>query len=92
MRQVDASSAAQIELTGAADDCDASLSSASKFRGTEFVVKNYGIEASSGANAEIHCTEALDAEATSGALIRYAGGGRATISRSSGGAVQTIDE
>ena len=82
-----ASSAAKIKLSGRADAARAELSSASKLAAAELVVKQWKIDTSSAASARIHCSEQLDAEASSGSSIHYEGDCSTDITKSSGGSV-----
>ena len=84
---IEASSAAKIKLSGRADTARAELSSASKLAAAELVVKQWKIDTSSAASARIHCTEQLDAEASSGSSIHYEGDCSTDITKSSGGSV-----
>ena len=85
--RINASSAAKIKLSGRADAARAELSSASKLAAAELVVKQWKIDTSSAASARIHCTEQLDAEASSGSSIHYEGDCSTDITKSSGGSV-----
>ena len=85
--RINASSAAKIKLSGRADTARAELSSASKLAAAELVVKQWKIDTSSAASARIHCTEQLDAEASSGSSIHYEGDCSTDITKSSGGSV-----
>lgn len=84
---LEASSAAKIKLSGRADAARAELSSASKLAAAELVVKQWKIDTSSAASARIHCSEQLDAEASSGSSIHYEGDCSTDITKSSGGSV-----
>lgn len=84
---LEATSAAKIKLSGRADTARAELSSASKLAAAELVVKQWKIDTSSAASARIHCTEQLDAEASSGSSIHYEGDCSTDITKSSGGSV-----
>ena len=85
---VDVSSAAKVVLSGAANKCTAEISSAAKFSAPEFQVARYAIDASSGSDASVHCTEELRAEASSGSSIEYKGDCSTDLSRSSGGSIR----
>ena len=85
--RINASSAAKIKLSGRADAARAELSSASKLAAAELVVKQWKIDTSSAASARIHCTERLNAEASSGSSIHYEGDCSTDITKSSGGSV-----
>ena len=78
---------ASIKLSGRADAARAELSSASKLAAAELVVKQWKIDTSSAASARIHCSEQLDAEASSGSSIHYEGDCSTDITKSSGGSV-----
>jgi len=86
--EVDASSAARIELKGSADRCDAELSSAAELSAGKFTVAKYDIHTSSGASADIRCAGQLEAGASSGSSIRYAGDCQADSDVSSGGSIR----
>lgn len=81
---VDLSSAASAELTGSAASCRVDMSSASKLRAPSFVVADYELDLSSAAKARVHCTEKLNAGASSGSSITYSGDCAASLSSSSG--------
>ena len=85
---VDVSSTAKVVLSGAANKCTAEISSAAKFSAPEFQVARYAIDASSGSDASVHCTEELRAEASSGSSIEYKGDCSTDLSRSSGGSIR----
>ena len=84
---LEATSASKIKLSGRADAARAELSSASKLAAAELVVKQWKIDTSSAASARIHCSEQLDAEASSGSSIHYEGDCSTDITKSSGGSV-----
>lgn len=82
-----ASSAAKIFLEGTARTSEADLNSASKLEASELVSASWHIDASSAAKARIHCTQTLDAEASSGASIVFSGDCTASTHASSGGSI-----
>ena len=84
---LEATSASKIKVSGRADAARAELSSASKLAAAELVVKQWKIDTSSAASARIHCTEQLDAEASSGSSIHYEGDCSTDITKSSSGCV-----
>lgn len=81
---VNLSSASDVELTGSAGTCRVDMSSASKLKAQSFVVADYSIDLSSGAKARVHCTEKLEATASSGSSITYSGDCASSLSSSSG--------
>lgn len=86
---VDASSASKVNLKGAVLKADVEASSASSVNASELAAKHASIDTSSASSASIHCLERLDAEASSGSSIRYAGSCRSTdLKRSSGGSIR----
>ena len=85
---IDLSSAADATLKGAALRAEVDLSSAAELNARHLLVKQYDIEASSAADAQICCMERLDAQASSGADITYTGNcSQRSIKRSSGGGI-----
>lgn len=89
--EVELSSAASASLKGAAHTVDAELSSAAKLQARHLMVKQYDIEASSAAKAQICCMENLEAQASSGADITYTGNcSQRNIKRSSGGSIHRL--
>ncbi len=87
--KIEGSSASNITIEGAAITCEADLSSAADLNATRFAVKNYDIEVSSAADADILCIETLNASASSAGDITYLGNcEQRRISRSSGGSIK----
>lgn len=83
------SSGTSAELSGKSAVFTASLSSGSSLEAFGLVSETCNVEASSGAEAEVTCTEKLTAKASSGASIEYKGDCRRVGERvSSGGSVR----
>lgn len=79
------SSSGDIEISGSCDELEVDASSAGDFDGYDLEAKNADLEASSGSTIEVTVLESLDAEASSGASIRYRGSPKNTNSDSSSG-------
>jgi hypothetical protein len=85
----EASSGAEINLTGSADELTVDCSSGSSFKGYDFVAKNCKARASSGAGIKLTVKNELSAHASSGGEIKYKGEGlMRDINVSSGGEVK----
>ena len=85
-------SGAVSRLTGSADKLGLDLSSGAMFRGASFRAKLCDIEASSGAGVKVTVEEELNAKATSGASVQYAGKGVIKdIKVNSGGSVRRFE-
>lgn len=67
------SSGSEAELSGKAATFAADLSSGSSLEAFGLVARTCTVEASSGASAEVTCTEKLTAHASSGASVEYKG-------------------
>ena len=84
-----ASSSATIVLTGSAEKCNLSASSAGNINGGDFMAKNIRAEASSAGNITITAQEELNATASSGGNITYYGEpGTISVDESSGGNIK----
>lgn len=84
----EASSAAKIELAGEVRTCEATINSAANLHAEKLAAAIWDIHASSGSDARIHCTAALEAHASSGASIVYSGDCTADVHASSGGSIK----
>jgi hypothetical protein len=85
----DASSAGQIELTGKAKSLEVSSSSAAQIDAYNLDAEEVDADASSGASIKVSVRSSLNAEASSGANIRYRGSpGKSFTNSSSGGSVK----
>ena len=91
IRALDASSAAKARLSGRSRWCEVDVSSAANFDAGRLVVAHGLIDASSGASADVHCTDTLRASASSGADISYSGECKVEAQHSSGGSVHSIN-
>ena len=81
-------SGSTIRVNGSADVADVVLNSGSSIDASSLCAKNMDINVSSGASAYINVKDSLQAEASSGASIRYFGNPHyRVINKSSGGSV-----
>ena len=81
-------SGSTIRINGSADVADVVLNSGSTIDASSLCTKNMDINVSSGASAYINVKDSLEAEASSGASIRYFGSPHyRVINKSSGGSV-----
>lgn len=81
-------SGSTIRVNGSADVADVVLNSGSTIDASSLCTKNMDINVSSGASAYINVKDSLEAEASSGASIRYFGSPHyRVINKSSGGSV-----
>ena len=87
----DLSSAAKAKLSGRSRWCEVDVSSAAKYDAGRMVVAHCLVDASSGASADVHCTDTLRASASSGADISYSGECKVEAQHSSGGSVHSIN-
>jgi hypothetical protein len=85
------SSGSSVTAAGRADQLTLEASSGANFHGEELTAASAKVEASSGANAKLQVTSQLDAEASSGASVRYAGSAANVKSRTSSGGSVTGD-
>lgn len=84
------SSGAEIKVSGKASSLFAKASSGSELNAKELLVVNCTAEASSGAEIKVNVKEKLDANASSGADIRYSGNPTSVNSnKSSSGSVKS---
>ncbi|MDF1697047.1 MAG: DUF2807 domain-containing protein [Saprospiraceae bacterium] len=70
---VEVTSGATLKLSGEANQGEFEATSGSTLNGYNFVTNDADVEASSGASLFIHVNDTLNAEASSGASIRYTG-------------------
>lgn len=82
------SSGSAAELSGKSATFTADLSSGSSLEAFGLVAKTCNVEVSSGASAEVTCTEKLTAQASSGASVEYKGDCSVEKRASSGGSVR----
>lgn len=85
---VDATSASRVELIGSADKFEADLSSASRIDAESLKTHICEVDASSSSKVTINCSEYLNADVSSAAVVNYKGDCRTDISTSSGGRVR----
>lgn len=85
----DASSSGDIEVSGKAKYLNIDVSSAGGVDAYDLEAEIVRVDASSGAEAKVHATKELDAEASSGASVRYRGNPtKSRTDTSSGGSVR----
>ncbi|MCM1300520.1 MAG: DUF2807 domain-containing protein [Alistipes senegalensis] len=82
------SSGSSVELSGKAAKFGADLSSGSSLEAFGLVTETCSVEVSSGASAEVTCTEKLTAHVSSGASVEYKGDCSVDKQASSGGSVR----
>ena len=82
------SSAADIVLKGGTILFEGSSSSAGKINAAELVSTRADVQASSGSDITVTCSEELRARASSGASVRYGGDCRVETTKSSGGSIR----
>lgn len=85
----DLSSAAKAKLSGRSRWCEVDVSSAAKYDAGRMVVAHCLVDASSGASADVHCTDTLRASASSGADISYSGECKVQAQHASGGSIHS---
>lgn len=85
---VDLSSGSSVRLSGRADSMNADLSSGSELNAFELDARMCEVDVSSGAEAEVNCSEYLTARASSGGGIKYKGDCQVDRKSSSGGAIK----
>ena len=71
--EVDISSGASVHTQGSATSIEIDCSSGAAYNGKQLEAATAEVEASSGASAKVWVTDRLDADASSGASIRYKG-------------------
>ncbi|MFT4569111.1 MAG: hypothetical protein ACI9FN_004081 [Saprospiraceae bacterium] len=87
---VDVSSGARVETSGSTTDLIVDMSSGSTYKGYDLSSKNASIEGSSGASAQIHVSNSLEADVSSGASVKYKGNpSNKDVDKSSGGSVRS---
>jgi hypothetical protein len=88
----DISSGADANLSGDAVNFRVSSSSGSDVRAYDLRARNCRADASSGSDLQLMATESIEAEATSGADIRYKGSPKVlSVRDNSGGSIRNID-
>ena len=86
---IDISSGATLRLSGNAQSTEIDLSSGSNINAYSFTTKRADIDGSSGSTAKIHVVDALVADVSSGASVKYKGNpSKRDIDKSSGGSVR----
>ena len=86
---IDISSGATLRLSGSAESTEIDLSSGSNINAYSFMTKRADIDGSSGSTAKIHVVDALVADVSSGASVKYKGNpSQRDIDKSSGGSVR----
>ena len=88
---IESNSAADVHVKGKTKTLDASCSSSGKIDANDLLSENTKVEASSGAEADVHSSVSLNADASSGANINYRGGGNVVKNTSSGGSIDKKD-
>lgn len=90
---VDLSSGAQAEITGSCRELEVDISSGARIRARNFICAEAIADASSGATGDIHASEAVNADASSGGRLRvYGGPTRVRVDTSSGGDIDIRSE
>lgn len=84
---IEASSAGDVEIEGMTRTLKIEASSSGKVNAGELNSESAKVSASSAADVKVHASLRLDADASSGADIRYAGGADVKSNQSSGGTV-----
>lgn len=85
---IDASSGASARVSGSCGAVNVEASSGASLNASDLRCERANVKASSGASARVFASQALDANASSGASVHVAGGPQSTnINRSSGGSV-----
>lgn len=84
--RIDVSSGADLRIDGACETAQISVSSGANLRAENLLCTSVEVNASSGANADVHASGRLDAEASSGADITVHGKPTSTKVDSSSGA------
>lgn len=82
------SSGSELRLSGKADSMVANVSSGSEMNAYALVARLCEVDASSGAEAEVNCSERLTARAASGGEVKYKGDCEVDKRNSSGGEVK----
>jgi len=82
---VSASSAADVVLSGTADSQTVNISSAADYKAFDLKSKTAEVSASSAADARVYASESLEANASSGATVKYKGNPDKVKERSSSG-------
>jgi len=82
------SSGSRIELEGKAAKASFESSSGSSIGASDFETQTCDVHSSSGSSIRVHCTESLTGHVSSGSSVRYSGGCRVEVGRSSGGSVR----
>lgn len=87
--RADASSSGDIEVSGKAKYLDVDVSSAGGVDAYDLEAEVVRVDASSGAGAKVYATKEIDAEASSGASVRYRGDpAKSRTDTGSGGSVR----
>ena len=89
---INASSGAEVKVSGACGTLNANVSSGADIDGKDLECSNADVSASSGADATVYASDSVDANASSGASIRVFGGAsERNIGKSTGGSVTVRD-
>ncbi len=83
---LDASSGAELTVSGTCDTVNADASSGADLDAGELVCANANVDSSSGADARVYASASANADASSGSDIFLLGGARSVSSESSSGA------
>ncbi|MBL0182463.1 MAG: DUF2807 domain-containing protein [Chitinophagaceae bacterium] len=89
--EADASSGAEVRLTGKTRTYNAQASSGASVKSYDLLSENTIVQVSSGASARVHASVSLNAQASSGGSVSYHGDATVTKSESSGGSVSKKD-
>jgi len=89
--EADASSGADLNLTGKTRTYNAQASSGASIKSYDLLSENTIVQVSSGASARVHASVSLNAQASSGGTVAYHGGATVSKTESSGGSVSKKD-
>jgi hypothetical protein len=88
--KADASSGADIELSGEAGNLEIQASSGAEIKALDLLVKTCNAKASSGADITINVSDAIIADASSGGTISYRGEATLEQKKSVSGSVRKL--
>ncbi len=87
----DASSGAELDLTGRTRNLQAQASSGASINADELLSENTVAQTSSGASLDVHASVKLDAKASSGGTVKYRGPAAVVKKESSGGNIEKVN-
>jgi hypothetical protein len=87
----DASSGAELDLTGRTRDLQAQASSGATINADELLSESTVAETSSGASVDVHASVKLNAKASSGGTVKYRGPASVVKKESSGGSIEKVN-